>query len=43
MNIAAPTSGGSYVRIFGHAYYQNTNAASNWIMFFRPSNDWVLL
>ena len=43
MDITAPTSGGYYVRIFGHAYYENTNAATNWIMFFRPSNDWVLL
>jgi hypothetical protein len=43
MDITAPTSSGYYVRIFGHAYYENTDENSNWIMFFRPSNDWVEL
>ena len=33
-----PTSG--YVRILGHCYYQNTGTSTNWIVKFRPSNDW---
>lgn len=33
-----PTSG--YVRVLGHCYYQNTGTNTNWIVKFRPSNDW---
>ena len=33
-----PTSG--YVRVLGHCYYQNTATTDNWIVKFRPSNDW---
>lgn len=33
-----PTSG--YVRVLGHCYYQNTSTTDNWIVKFRPSNDW---
>jgi len=33
-----PTSG--YVRVLGHCYYQNTGTSTNWIVKFRPSNDW---
>lgn len=33
-----PTSG--YVRIIGHCYYQNTNTSTNWVVKFRPANDW---
>jgi len=34
----APTSG--YVRVIGHCYYQNTNTSTNWVVKFRPANDW---
>ena len=33
-----PTSG--YVRVLGHCYYQNSVTTDNWIVKFRPSNDW---
>jgi len=33
-----PTSG--YVRVLGHCYYRNTSTTDNWIVKFRPSNDW---
>ena len=33
-----PTTG--YVRILGHCYYQNSVTTDNWIVKFRPSNDW---
>ena len=33
-----PTSG--YVRVLGHLYYQNTTTLTNYIVKFRPSNDW---
>jgi hypothetical protein len=33
-----PTSG--YVRVLGHCYYQNSGTSTNWIVKFRPSNDW---
>ncbi len=35
---AIPTSG--YVRVLGHCYHQNTTTTDNWIVKFRPSNDW---
>lgn len=33
-----PTSG--YVRVIGHCYYQNGTTSTQWIVKFRPSNDW---
>jgi hypothetical protein len=38
-----PTSSGEYVRILGHAYYQNTNDVDVWVMDFRPDHTWVQL
>jgi hypothetical protein len=38
MSTDKPTSG--IVRIVGHAFYNSTTNPSNWIMKFRPSNDW---
>ena len=39
MSTSTPTSG--YVRILGHCYY-NTGG-NEWIMKFRPSNEWIVL
>jgi hypothetical protein len=33
-----PTSG--YVRVVGHCYYNNASTPGQWILKFRPSNDW---
>jgi hypothetical protein len=41
MSTNVPTTAGQYVRILGHAYYQNTGTPEYWVMKFRPSNDWV--
>lgn len=38
LSATVPTSG--YIRVIGHSYYQNTTTATNWIVKFRPSNDW---
>ena len=43
MSTNVPTTAGQYVRILGHAYYQNTSATNYWIMKFRPSNDWIVI
>ena len=43
MSTNVPTTAGQYVRILGHAYYQNTGAPEYWIMKFRPSNEWIEL
>ena len=43
MSTVVPTTAGQYVRILGHAYYQNTSATNYWIMKFRPSNEWIEL
>jgi hypothetical protein len=43
MSTVQPTGTGQYVRILGHAYYQNTNDTDYWIMKFRPSNDWYVI
>jgi hypothetical protein len=37
MDTTIPVNG--YVRVLGHCYY--TDGADNWIMKFRPSNDWI--
>jgi hypothetical protein len=43
MSTTVPTTtGGTYVvRVLGHCYQQNTNTTTQWMMKFRPSNDWV--
>ena len=38
LGTTAPTSG--YVRTLGYCYYQNTITTANWIVKFRPANDW---
>jgi len=38
-----PTTSGQYVRILGHAYYQNSSDLNLWIMHFRPDHTWVQL
>jgi hypothetical protein len=37
MDTTIPVNG--YVRVLGHCYY--SDGGSNWIMKFRPSNDWI--
>ena len=42
MSTAVPTTTGSnIVRVLGHCYQQNSGTTSQWMMKFRPSNDWV--
>jgi hypothetical protein len=43
MSTNVPTTAGQYVRILGHAYYQNTGTPEYWVMKFRPSNEWIEL
>jgi hypothetical protein len=43
MSVAIPTTSGNFVRILGHAYYKSSGTSGNYIMKFRPSNDWVQL
>ena len=43
MSTNVPTTAGQYVRILGHAYYQNTGTPENWVMKFRPSNEWYVI
>jgi hypothetical protein len=36
------TTGGNHViRVLGHCYWNNIGTSSQWMMKFRPSNDWV--
>ena len=39
MSTTPPTS--NYIRLLGHAYYNNTSATHQWIMKFRPDNTWT--
>ena len=42
MSTTVPTATGSnIVRVLGHCYQQNSGTATQWMMKFRPSNDWV--
>jgi len=42
MSTTLPTATGSnIVRVLGHCYQQNSGSATQWMMKFRPSNDWV--
>ena len=43
MSTAVPTTTGgpNIVRVLGHCYQQNSGTTSQWMMKFRPSNDWV--
>jgi hypothetical protein len=39
--IPTTTSGNNIVRLLGHCYQQNSSTTSQWMMKFRPSNDWI--
>ena len=39
--VPTTTGGPNIVRVLGHCYQQNSGTASQWMMKFRPSNDWV--
>jgi hypothetical protein len=41
--VPTSTSGTNVVRVLGHCYQQNGGANTQWMMKFRPSNDWVLI
>jgi hypothetical protein len=42
MSTTLPTATGSnIVRVLGHCYQQNSGTSTQWMMKFRPSNDWV--
>jgi len=42
MSTAVPTTTGSnIVRVLGHCYQRNSGTATQWMMKFRPSNDWI--
>ena len=43
MSTTVPTSTGSnnIIRVLGHCYQQNSGTSTQWMMKFRPSNDWV--
>jgi hypothetical protein len=43
MSTNVPTTAGQYVRILGHAYYQNIGTPGYWVMKFRPANDWYVI
>jgi hypothetical protein len=43
MSTNVPAIAGQYVRILGHAYYQNGNNIEYWVMKFRPSNEWYVI
>jgi hypothetical protein len=38
------TTGGNHIiRVLGYCYYNNQGDANQWMMKFRPSNDWVTI
>jgi len=38
------TTGGNHViRVLGHCYWNNIGTSSQWMMKFRPSNDWITI
>jgi hypothetical protein len=39
--VPTATGGPNIVRVLGHCYQQNSGTTSQWMMKFRPSNDWV--
>lgn len=42
MSTTPPTiTGSNIVRVLGHCYQQNSGSATQWMMKFRPSNDWI--
>ena len=44
MSTIVPTTtgpGSNIVRVLGHCYQQNSGTSTQWMMKFRPSNDWV--
>jgi hypothetical protein len=45
MSTTLPTTAGgnNVIRVLGHCYWQNTGTTSQWMMKFRPSNDWITI
>jgi hypothetical protein len=41
--VPTTTGGTQVVRILGHCYWNNLGAPSQWMMKFRPSNDWNII
>jgi hypothetical protein len=41
MSTSVQTTTGNHVRIMGHTYYTSAGTGDNFVMKFRPSNDWV--
>ena len=41
--VPTTTGGTNVVRVLGHCYQQNGGTPTQWMMKFRPSNDWVLI
>jgi hypothetical protein len=41
MSTSVPTTTGNYVRIMGHTYHTSASTGDNFVMKFRPSNDWI--
>jgi hypothetical protein len=39
--VPTTTGGPNIVRVLGHCYQQNSGTSTQWLMKFRPSNDWV--
>lgn len=37
------TGGTQVVRVLGHCYWNNIGSSTQWMMKFRPSNDWILI
>jgi len=45
MSTTLPTTAGgnNVIRVVGHCYWNNTGTSSQWMMKFRPSNDWITI
>jgi hypothetical protein len=39
--VPTTTGGPNIVRVLGHCYQQNSGTSTQWMMKFRPSNDWI--
>jgi hypothetical protein len=42
-NVPVSTGGSHVVRVLGHCYWNNIGSSTQWMMKFRPSNDWILI
>ena len=43
MSTVVPTTTGGNIRVLGHCYQQNSGTVSQWMMKFKPSNDWITI